>query len=99
MTATSDIDHTGSVCTYTGSIEGNALELTATSCTGSKTLALRCPNGAVRDLLPALGSIHATVQGDRIAGSAAEIDSVVVSGTSDSVGTLVGNSSITLIRQ
>jgi len=99
VTATLDIDRTGGVCTYTGSIEGNALVLTTTSCTGTRTLALRCSNGAVRDLLPESESLHATVNVDGMAGSAVEHDTVVVSGTSNRAGTFAGNSTFTLTRQ
>lgn len=97
--ATLDIDHTGSSCTYTGSIAGNALVLTATSCTGTKVLAVPCSNGAVRGLLPQSEILRATVNGNSIFGSAVEDDNVIDSGTSNSVGTLVGNSSFTLTRQ
>ena len=99
VTATLDIDRTGSVCTYAGAIAGNTLVLTATSCAGTKVQALRCSNGAVRDLLPASEILHATVSADSIAGSAVENDNVVVSGTSNRAGTFAGNSTFTLSRQ
>ena len=99
VTATLDIDHTGSVCTYTGSIAGDALVLTATSCTGTKVLAVPCPNGAVRGLLPQSESLRATVKDNSIAGSAVEKDNVVESGTMNTVATFVSNSLFTLTRQ
>jgi hypothetical protein len=39
------------------------------------------------------------VNGNSIVGNAVEDDNVIDSGTSNSVGTLVGNSSFTLTRQ
>jgi hypothetical protein len=99
LTGTLDIDHTGGVCTYAGTIDGNALQLTATGCTASKAVAFRCPNGALRDVLQGSEVLHATVEGNTITGTALEIDNVVVSGTSDSVATLVSQSSFTLTRQ
>jgi hypothetical protein len=99
LTATLDIGHTGDVCTYTGTIEGSALQLTVTSCTESKTVGLRCANGALRDVLPASEAVHATAEGNTITGTALEIDNVVVAGTSDSVGALVSHSSFALTRQ
>jgi len=97
--ATSDIDRTGDVCNYTGSLDGNVLVLRATSCTEAGTVGLRCTNGALRDLLHASVSLRATVNGDGITGTALEIDNVVVSGSTGNVGMLSGNSSFTLKRQ
>ena len=99
VTATSDIDRTGDVCNYTGSIDGNVLVLTATGCTKARTVGLRCTNGALRDLLHASVNLRATVNGDGITGTALEIDSVLVSGTAGNVGMLSGNSSFSLKRQ
>jgi len=99
VTATLDIDHTGSVCTYAGTIQGNTLDLTTTSCTGTRVVAVTCPNGAVRGLVPVSESIHATIDGGNLAGNATENDAVVESITLNNVGTLVGNSTFTLIRQ
>jgi hypothetical protein len=99
VTAELDIDHTGSVCTFTGSLDGNTLVLSQIGCRGTRTLALSCANGAMRDLLPASETIHATIDGGTIAGIAAENDNVLVSGTGDRVAVLVAESSFTLTRQ
>lgn len=99
VTAVLDIDHTGSVCTFTGPLDGNTLVLTQIGCSGTRTLALPCANGAMRDLLPASETIHATINGGTIAGIAAENDNVLVSGTGDRVAVLVAESSFTLTRQ
>ena len=77
VTATLDIDHTGSVC----------------------TLALACVNGAMRDLLPASETIHATIDNGTITGFAAENDDVVESGKGERVSVLVAESSFRLARQ
>jgi len=89
VTASSDIDHTGAVCTFKGTIVGNSLVLTETGCSETHTTALGCPNGDVRDLVPESESLHATIDGDRITGTAIETDGVIVSGTPDRAGTFV----------
>jgi hypothetical protein len=99
VTAVLDIDHTGDVCTYTGSIDGSALTLTSTSCTPSRTLGLSCLNGARRDLLAESGTLHATLNGASMAGIAVERDVVVESGTAILVDRLAADSTVTLTRQ
>ena len=98
VTASSDIDHTGAVCTFKGTIVGNSLVLTETGCSETHTTALGCPNGDVRDLVPESESLHATIDGDRITGTAIETDGVIVSGTPDRAGTFVGTSSFEMTR-
>ena len=93
-----DVDHTGAQCTFTGTLDGDELMLTASSCTGTKTLALPCANGAVRGLLPETESLRATIGAGRIDGSALESDNVVISGTQTSVGRFTGRSSFVLTR-
>lgn len=99
VAATLDIDHTGGVCDYAGTIDGDALTLTATGCRNTTTLAVPCGNGALRGLLPVSETLRVTVNGNTMTGRAAEIDNVVLSGTSTTVSTLIGNSTITLARQ
>jgi hypothetical protein len=98
VTATLNIQHTGGVCTFTGSIDGNVLVLTATGCTESKVAGVSCPNGELRDVLPASETLQATISSNTISGSAVENLNVLVSGTSTSVGTLLGMSSFILTR-
>jgi hypothetical protein len=99
VTATLDIDHTGSICTYTGSIEGDALVLTTTSCSAPRVLAVPCASGSARGLLLQSEKLRATLSGNRIVGTAVEDDNVVASGSSDVVGPLVANGSFSLSRQ
>jgi len=98
VTATMDIDHTGAQCSFDGTLDGTQLTLTASSCTGTKTLALACGNGAMRGLLPGAESLRATIGVDRIDGSAVETDNVVISGTQTSVGQFTGRSAFVLTR-
>jgi hypothetical protein len=46
LTASLDIDHTGGVCDYNGSIDGDSLMLTMVGCHGAKGMGLSCPTGA-----------------------------------------------------
>jgi hypothetical protein len=98
VTATMDIGHTGAVCSFDGSVDGNQLVLNATSCTGPKTLAVPCPNDTPRGLLPESETLRATVGNSRVDGNATENDNVVLSGTSTSVGHFTGTSSFILTR-
>jgi len=98
VTATMDIDHTGAVCTFTGSVQGDQLLLSTTNCTDPKILALPCSNGAIRGLLPDAESLRATVADTGIVGTAVENDKVVVSGTTNSVGQFTGRSAFVLSR-
>jgi hypothetical protein len=99
VTAVLDIGHTGSSCTFSGSLDGNALVLTQTECSGTGTLALSCGSGTLRDLRPSSETIHATINAGTITGLAAETDDVFVSGTGNRVAVLVAASSFTLMRQ
>lgn len=98
LTGELNIDHAGiGVCTYTGSINGDALELSTTNC--KKQIELRCPDGRVRQIQVISDRLHGTVDGDRISGTATETLNILAAGTSTSVGTFVGNSSFVLTRQ
>jgi hypothetical protein len=99
VTATLDIDHTGDVCTFTGTLVGTTLDLTAADCSDSKLLGFRCPNGGLRDVRPKSASLHATLTGATIAGTALETDTVFAAGTSDPIDSWVIGSSFTLARQ
>jgi hypothetical protein len=98
VTATMDIDHTGAVCTFTGSIQGDQLLLAATNCSDPRIVALSCPNGTSRGMLPNNESLRATVASTSITGTALENDNVVVSGTTISVGQFTGRSTFVLSR-
>jgi len=98
VTATMDIGHTGAVCGFEGSIDGTQLLLNAISCTGTKTVAVPCPNDSPRGLLPESVALHATVGNNRVDGNAVENDDVVLSGTSTRVGHFTGANSFILTR-
>lgn len=98
VTAAMDIDHIGALCTFEGTLNADQLTLTASSCTGTKTLAVPCANGELRGLIPGTENLRATVSVNRIDGSAVESDNVVLSGTDSSVGHFIGRSSFVLIR-
>lgn len=99
ITATLDIDHTGDVCTYTGTLAGTTLDLTTSGCTEPRLLGFHCPNGAVRDVRPKSASLHATVMGDTLVGTAVETDTVFAAGSGEPIDTWVIGSSFTLARQ
>lgn len=99
VTATLDIDHTGDVCTYTGTLDGTTLDLTAADCSESRLLGFRCPNGGLRDVRPKSASLHAILTGATIAGTAVETNTVFTAGTSDPIDPWVITSSFTLARQ
>jgi len=99
VTATLDIDHTGAVCTYSGTIDGSALNMDMTSCTSTHSLAVSCPEGGARDLLLQAEHVAGTIAGDRITGTFTEMDAMFVSGSRTSVGTLGTIGSFTLMRR
>ncbi|HTK29482.1 MAG TPA: hypothetical protein VL309_08020 [Vicinamibacterales bacterium] len=100
VTATLDADHTGASCTYTGTIDGNTLLLTTTGCSDSRLVGFHCTADAVRDVRVKSETVRATINGDgSIGGTVTETDTIDVSGTATTVGTLVANGSFTLARQ
>lgn len=99
VTASVANDSTGGACTYTGSINGNALVLNTTGCQQGDVLGARCPGGALRDILLQSETINATVNGNSLSGTAAETDNIVISGTTILVGTFAGTSAVTAVRQ
>ncbi|MGE5245371.1 MAG: hypothetical protein ACM3SQ_14180, partial [Betaproteobacteria bacterium] len=99
VTATLDIDHTGAVCSYSGTIDGDSLRLTATSCAGAKVVGIEFPDHVRRDLVPGSVSLLARISSDRMEGFAIENDSVVESGTSKRIGNLNIESSFTMTRR
>ena len=99
VSATLDIDHTGAVCNYSGTINGSSLTLDMTSCTPSNAVALSCPAGGARALLLQAEHVAATITDDRISGTFAETDNILVSGSTTSVGTLGTSGSFTLMRR
>jgi hypothetical protein len=99
VTATLDIDHTGAVCNYSGTIDGSSLTLDMTGCTPSHATALSCPAGGARGLSLLMEHITAVIAGDRISGTFAESDNILVSGSTTSVGTLDTGGPFTLMRR
>jgi hypothetical protein len=97
--ATLDIDHTGAVCNYSGTIDGSSLSLDATGCTSTHGGSVTCPSGAARDLLLLTEHLTAVIADGRITGSFAETDNVLVPGSTTSVGTLGANGSFVLLRR
>jgi hypothetical protein len=98
VTALMSINHTGGECTYAGTIDGGTIDLKLTGCTGSGVFAIACPNGAVRDVLPLSLTLHGMANGSTITGMATEVDTVVVSGTTEKVADLIASGSFTLMR-
>ena len=99
VTATLDIDHTGAVCTYSGTINGSSLTLDMTACTSSSTTAVICPAGGRRNLRLLSEHMTAAIAEDRISGHFAESDNILVAGSTISVGTLGTNGSFILMRR
>jgi hypothetical protein len=100
VTATLDIDHTGASCAYAGTIDGSTLVLTSTGCSESRLVGFHCTPDAVRDVRLQSETIRVTINADGgLSGIATETDTITVSGTSTTVGTLVANGSFTLARQ
>jgi hypothetical protein len=93
-----DINHTGGVCDYEGTINGNALVIMSVRCRETRADGITCSADAMRDLVLRTESLQATVNGDRILGTAAETDDVFVSGTTISLNPLVTVSSFVLTR-
>jgi hypothetical protein len=99
VTATLDIDHTGAVCNYSGTIDGSSLTLDMTGCTATSGLAVSCPEGGARSLLLLSEHVTAVIAGDRISGTFAETDTILISGSTTSVGTLGTKGPFTLMRR
>lgn len=94
-----DIDHTGAVCNYSGSISGGALALEMTGCTSTHPKAVSCPSGGARELSLMAEHLTAVIAGDRISGTFSETDNILISGSTTSVGTLGTGGSFTLTRR
>jgi hypothetical protein len=99
VTATLDIDHTGAVCNYSGTIDGNSLTLDVTGCMGTHGPPVGCPAGGARDLILLAEHVTAVIADDRISGTFAEMDNILISGSTTSVGTLGTRGSFTLVRR
>jgi hypothetical protein len=99
VTATLDIDHTGAVCSYSGTINGSSLTLDMTGCTPTSGMAVSCPEGGSRNLLLLSEHVTAVIAGDSISGTFAETDNILISGSTTSVGTLGTAGPFTLMRR
>jgi hypothetical protein len=99
LSVTLDIDQTGAICTYAGTINGNSITLDKTSCTRANVSAVSCPAGGARELVLQAEHLTATISGDRISGTFAETDIILVSGSDTSVGTLATSGPFILMRR
>ncbi len=99
VVARTDMDHIGRTCGLAGSLTGSDLVLTTTGCNPPNRVQFSCPGVGGRELVVSALKLNARVDGDRITGTAVETLEVVLPGTSTSVGTLVANSTVTLVRQ
>jgi hypothetical protein len=99
VTATLDLDHTGAVCSYSGTIDGNSLALDMTGCVATNGTPISCPAGGARDLRLLAEHVTAVIADDRISGTFAETDDILISGSTTSVGTLGTAGSFTLVRR
>ena len=93
-----DINHTGGVCDYEGTINGSALVIASVRCRETRADGITCSADAMRDLVLRTEALQATASGDEIRGTAAETDDVFVSGTTISLNPLATVSSFVLTR-
>ena len=79
----------GTSCVYSGTVDGNAVALTMTSCQSDRITGVQCSNGALRDLQLRSGTIAADVR-TRMTGTGADTSTwnVLAPGTTVSVGSL-----------
>jgi hypothetical protein len=99
VTATLDIDHTGAVCNYSGTIDGSSLSMDMTGCTSTHGGSVSCSTGGTRDLLLLREHVTAVIADGRISGAFAESDNILISGSATSVGTLDTKGSFVLMRR
>jgi hypothetical protein len=99
VTASLDIDHTGAVCNYSGTISGTSLTLEMTGCTPTHTQPVSCPGGGTRDLVLLAEHVTASIAADRMTGTFEETDNILVSGSTTSVGTLAARGPFLLMRR
>jgi hypothetical protein len=99
VTASLDIDHTGAVCSYAGTITGSSLTLDMTGCTVPHGMPVSCPGGGTRDLVLLAERMTAEITAERITGRFSETDNILISGSTTSVGTLGTEGSFILMRR
>jgi hypothetical protein len=79
----------GTSCAYAGTVDGSSLVMHLTSCQTARVTAVRCANGARRDLQLTSGTIVATVNGQSSAsGGETSTWSVFETGGATSIGGL-----------
>jgi hypothetical protein len=93
-----DINHTGGVCDYQGTVEGDALVIASVRCRETRASGITCSADAIRDLVLRSEMMRATVSGDTIRGTAAETDDVFITGTTTALDPLVTASSFLRTR-
>jgi len=98
VTAVLDINHTGGVCDYEGTIDGDTLVITSLRCRDTRAADITCSAGVSRDLVLRMESLRATVSSDTIRGTASEIDDVLISRMPTLLEPLVSASSFVLTR-
>lgn len=99
VTGVLDINHTGGVCDYEGTINGKALVIASVRCRETRADGITCSADAMRDLVLRTEALQATVNGNEIRGTAAETDDVFVSGTTILLNPLITVSSFVLTRK
>ena len=99
LSATLDIDHAGAVCTYSGTVEGQSVDLVQISCTQPTQGVVTCGNGARRSLRPLSERLHATLAAASLAGTAVEQDEVLDAETGRVVSVLQITGTFTLARR
>jgi hypothetical protein len=85
----------GFTCSYSGSVAGNTINLTLTSCQANSVLGLQCGAGG-RDIVLTTSVITATLAGNTLTGTQADTWKVLVAGTTTSVGTLKSTESFSM---
>ena len=99
LNASGTVQTTGISCSWTGTADVGRFALNMTSCQAAvNQIGIRCSNGAVRDLRIASSGLNAASTSTGYAGTKSDTYNVVVSGTSQVVGTLTINSSIAMTK-
>lgn len=79
---------TGTTCSYSGTAQGSSVTLNSTNCPVNAILEVGCANGALRDVVLIASSITGSVTGNVLTGTETDSFNVLVSGTTQNVGSL-----------